>query len=360
MTIQWYNNHILWKDGHIAHDPNCCCDPGPCCCCCTCYDFQFRFDYEGQTYYPTTKVCRTSDGIWTSQNSEWQLTRTGNNRYTLAGTNPPVTFQFPGPMAPPNAGPCPAPAIGWGFGETPAGGSWTILLAACNTDCSEYDQTYTVSAHIKAMYASGIFQPPYDTLLFEGDFSGTLSKVPGPIASIHYHTGCVWQGDLTVSNLSGTAPYAPTAILSRDECGWWLEMGGGYPSQRCHAVHKCSNTSHAICDSPIGAFDDYETPCGLTAPSNYMWVSNIRVTGPGDAPATTTATMPASASVTSTIPVAAPSTATSATFPRSATAFAIPDNALDICHACGSGSCMSYCRGCGGGTIVAPCPAGRW
>ncbi|MCL2701952.1 MAG: hypothetical protein FWE88_09730, partial [Phycisphaerae bacterium] len=313
-----------------------------------------------QTYYPTTKVCRTSDGIWTSQNSEWQLTRTGNNRYTLAGTNPPVTFQFPGPMAPPNAGPCPAPAIGWGFGETPAGGSWTILLAACNTDCSEYDQTYTVSAHIKAMYASGIFQPPYDTLLFEGDFSGTLSKVPGPIASIHYHTGCVWQGDLTVSNLSGTAPYAPTAILSRDECGWWLEMGGGYPSQRCHAVHKCSNTSHAICDSPIGAFDDYETPCGLTAPSNYMWVSNIRVTGPGDAPATTTATMPASASVTSTIPVAAPSTATSATFPRSATAFAIPDNALDICHACGSGSCMSYCRGCGGGTIVAPCPAGRW
>jgi len=290
----------------------------------------------------------------------WQLTRVGNSQYTLVGVNPPVTFKFPGPMASPNAGPCPAPAVNWGFGESPAGGSWTILYAACSMDCAKYDEAYTVSTHIKAMYASDLYQPPYDTLLFEGDFSGTLSRIPGPIASIHYHTGCVWQGSLTASNLSGTGPYAPTAIMSRDECGWWLEMGGGLPSQRCYAVRKCSNTSHAICDSPIGAFDDYETPCGLTAPVNYMWVSNIRVTGIGDAPATTTVSMPAAASVTSIIPVAAPSTATSATSPRAAVAFAIPDNALDICHTCGSGSCTAYCRGCGGGTIVAPCPAQKW
>jgi len=282
--------------------------------------------------------------MWHSPTGDWELKRFGNRQYSLVGNNPPVAFQFPGPMSPPSVGPCPTPAIGWGLGETPAGGSWTVLVAACNQECNEYDPSYDISAHIKAMYASGLFEPPYDTLLFEGDFSGTLSKVQSPVPSIHYHTGCVWQGSLTASNLTGMAPYAPTAIMSRDECGWWLEMGGGYGSTRCYAVNRCSNTSHDICDSPIGAFANYETPCGLTAPVNYMWVSNIRVTGTGAAPAMASGTAAISATATPTA------------------IWTPPDNAASLCATCpANGSCPNYCVTCGGKfTVVGPCPVGRW
>ena len=32
MSIYWYNNHILWNGGHIAHSEDCCCTVSATCC----------------------------------------------------------------------------------------------------------------------------------------------------------------------------------------------------------------------------------------------------------------------------------------------------------------------------------------
>ena len=227
MSIQWYNGHILWRNGHIAMSPNCCCQPDPCCCCCPCYDFKLRMVYEGTTYDITVKLCRTSDIMWHSPTGDWELKRLGHGAWSLAGTNPPVSFQGSN-MVCPNRGT-------WGPGDTPAGGTWSVLSVSCDNDCDRYTDSPTISFTLTGMAAPN----PQHTWNFTSTYSGKLSRLQG-------YGDCRWDSN-NIARTSGNGPSVMGALVWRNECSWGVDIRNGTFSISL-LTGNCAN-SHDFCDS---------------------------------------------------------------------------------------------------------------
>ena len=92
------------------------------------------------------ELCHTSGIFWHTPDGQWEMKRLGDRKWSLDGSNPPVSFLFSDantfPAKPPT--PCPSPSMFWSYGTSPAGGTWTILASVCSQQIRPTQQTMNV------------------------------------------------------------------------------------------------------------------------------------------------------------------------------------------------------------------------
>jgi len=263
MSIQWHNGHILWSNGHIAMSSNCCCKPDPCCCCCPCYDFKLRMIYEGTTYDINVKLCRTSDIMWHSPTGDWELKRLGYGTWSLAGVNPPVSFQGTNMICPDRGT--------WSAGDTPAGGTWSILSVSCDNDCGRYTDSPTISFTLTGMAAPN----PQYTWDFVSTYSGKLTRSQN-------FGNCRWETNPEIPRTSGNGPLVMGAVVWRSECSWNVEIRNGAMSIGL-STGNCAN-SHEFCDSVENYFMGTQGGWWDQGTVGNVKVENIVISSGGIAP----------------------------------------------------------------------------
>ena len=123
----------------------------------------------------------------------------------------------------------------WSAGDTPAGGTWSVLSVTCDNDCDRYTDSPTISFTLTGMAAPN----PQYTWDFVSTYSGKLTRLQG-------YGDCRWDA-YNIARTSGNGPGTMGALVWRSECSWGVDIRNGAFSISL-LTGNCAN-SHDFCDS---------------------------------------------------------------------------------------------------------------